>query len=205
VPVSAEQPSPERPSTQQPRPELWLVRHGETAWSAAYRHTGRTDVPLTPEGEERARALAPRLDDVRFDLVLSSPLQRAHRTAELAGLQDITIEPLAVEWDYGEYEGLTRDQIHERVPGWSPWTHTKMPGGESLDDVAQRARAVIDRVRREAPQRALLVAHAHFLRVLATQWIGQEPTLGQYLLFGPARLGILGEDRGTPAVQRWNT
>ena len=184
--------------------ELWLLRHGQTAWAAANRHTGRTDVPLTVEGEDQARGLTGRLGATTFDLVLSSPLERAFRTAELAGAQGIQLEPLAVEWDYGEYEGLTRAQIQQKVPGWSPFTHPKMPGGESLDDVALRARAVLERIRREAGRRALLVAHAHFLRVLATQWIGHDPALGEHLLMGPARISVLGSDRGVPAIDRWN-
>jgi probable phosphoglycerate mutase len=188
--------------------ELWVVRHGETEWSAALRHTGRTDVPLSAQGEEQARALSKRLPAEGFDLVLASPLQRARRTAELAGLTDVRIEPAAVEWDYGEYEGLTRGQVQERIPGWSPWTYPAMPGGETLDQVAARARAVLDRVRREegtgGRARVLLVAHAHFLRVLATQWIGQDCGLARHLLLGPASLGMLGNDRGTDVIGRWN-
>jgi broad specificity phosphatase PhoE len=188
--------------------ELWLVRHGETAWSAAQRHTGRTDVPLSAEGEAQAKALQPRLD-VPFDLELTSPLQRARRTAELAGHPGAQVEPAAVEWDYGRYEGLTRGQIREQVPGWSPWTNPAMPGGESLDDVSARARAVLDRIRAEpgagGRARVLLVAHAHFLRVLATQWIGQDVALARHLLLGPASVGLLGNDRGTCVIGRWNT
>jgi len=184
--------------------ELWVLRHGQTAWSAANRHTGRTDVPLTAEGEEQARGLSGRLAAAGFDLVLASPLERAFRTAELAGVRDIQLEPLAMEWDYGEFEGLTRAQIQQKIPGWTAWAYPKMPGGETLDEVAARARAVIERVRRDAPRRALLVAHAHLLRVLATQWIGQDAGLAQSLLLGPARSGVLGHDRGVPVIDRWN-
>jgi broad specificity phosphatase PhoE len=184
--------------------QLWVLRHGQTAWAAANRHTGRTDEPLTAEGEDQARGLTGRLGAVSFDLVLASPLDRAFRTAELAGMSDIQLEPLAMEWDYGEYEGLTRSQIQQKVPGWTAWTHPKMPGGESLDEVAQRARAVLDRVRRESRRRALLVAHAHFLRVLATQWIEQEALLAERFLLGPARIGVLDHDRGMPVIERWN-
>jgi len=185
-------------------PQLWVLRHGETAWSASNRHTGRTDVPLTAEGEEQARALTGRLGAVRFDVVLASPLERAFRTAELAGVRDIQLEPLAVEWDYGDYEGLTREQIQQKVPGWSAWSHPKMPGGESLEDVAARARTVIDRVCRDATTRALVVAHAHFLRVLATQWIGVDAALAEHILLDAARTGVLGDDRGVPVIERWN-
>lgn len=184
--------------------EVWVLRHGRTAWSEVRRHTGRTDVPLTADGEEQARALSGRLASVEFDVVLASPLDRAFRTAQLAGVAPIQLEPLAVEWDYGEYEGLTREQIQAKVPGWNAWTHPKMPGGESLDDLAVRARTVIDRLRREAPRRALVVAHGHFLRVLATQWIGQDAALAMRLPLAPARLGVLGEDRGIRVLERWN-
>jgi probable phosphoglycerate mutase len=183
--------------------EIWVLRHGRTAWSEASRHTGRTDVPLTADGEAQARALAGRLAVVDFDVVLVSPLQRALHTAQLAGLSHLEVEPLAVEWDYGDYEGLTRAQIQASVPGWNAWTHPKMPGGESLEDVAGRARAVLDRLRREA-RRALVVAHGHFLRVLATQWMEQDASLGMRLRLAPGGIGVLGDDRGISVVQRWN-
>jgi probable phosphoglycerate mutase len=185
--------------------DLWVLRHGETAWSAARRHTGRTDVPLSPEGEQQAHAVRGRLAGVHFDAVVVSPLQRARRTAELAGYGDVRVEPLAVEWDYGAYEGLTREQVQEQVPDWSPWTHTDMPGGETLEDVVRRARTVLDHLREQVHGRALVVAHAHFLRVLATQWIEQEARLAGHLMLGPARLGVLGDDRGTAVIGRWNT
>jgi broad specificity phosphatase PhoE len=183
-------------------PELWLIRHGETEWSQTRRHTGRSDLPLLPEGEAAARALAPRLDGVSFDLVLSSPLIRARRTAELAGLTP-QLEPLAVEWDYGKYEGITTAQIQEQAPGWSIWSDP-IPDGESLDQVAARADAVITRVRTEAPKRAVLVAHAHFLRVLSVRWIEQEPKLAQRFNLQTAAVSMLGWDRGLPVVDRWN-
>lgn len=186
------------------RLEVWVLRHGRTAWSVARRHTGRTDVPLTADGEEQARSLSGRLGSVEFDLVLASPLERAYRTALLAGVEPIQLEPLAVEWDYGDYEGLTREQIQAKVPGWNAWTHPKMPGGESLDDVTHRAHQVIDRLRREAPGRALLVAHGHLLRVVATQWIERDAGLAMHLPLAPGRLGVLGDDRGVSVIQRWN-
>jgi broad specificity phosphatase PhoE len=192
--------------------ELWIMRHGETAWSALGRHTGRSDVPLTSEGEGQARALGARLPPDGFDLVLCSPLQRAVRTAELAGLADVRHEPLAMEWDYGAYEGLTRAQIRERTgdPGWSVWTARKLPDGETIDQVSERARALLDRVRAVRPSRGTrarvaLVAHAHLLRILATQWIGQDVALARHLLLGPASLGLLGNDRGICVIGRWNT
>jgi len=185
--------------------QLWVLRHGTTAWSEKNRHTGRTDVPLTAEGEELAAALTGRIGAVGFDLVLASPLERAFRTAQLAGAPDIRLEPNAVEWDYGDYEGLTRAQIQAKVPGWNAWTHPKMPGGETLDEVAARARSVIERVRAEARRRALVVAHGHFLRVLAMCWVEQDPALAMHFTLGPARVGVLGDDRGVLVVERWNT
>ena len=124
--------------------ELWIVRHGETEWSRDGRHTSTTDLPLTDAGEEAARSLAPRLADVSFDLVLTSPRQRARRTAELAGFPDAEVDDDLAEWAYGDYEGITTDEIRQTVPGWSVWTHPS-PGGETADEVSAR----LDRV--EAP------------------------------------------------------
>jgi probable phosphoglycerate mutase len=182
--------------------ELWLARHGQTEWSRLRRHTGRTDVPLEPGGEDAARALGKRLAGVDFDLVLASPLQRARRTAELAGLVPVA-EPRAVEWDYGAYEGLTSEQIRRQVPGWSIWTGP-VPGGESIEDVAHRADAVLARVRESPGRRCLLVAHAHFLRVLAARWIAQPPQLGAHLALDTATMCVLAADRGAPVIERWN-
>jgi probable phosphoglycerate mutase len=187
--------------------ELWLIRHGATEWSTSGRHTGRTDVPLDPAGEQAARALRARLTGVRFDLVLSSPLQRARRTAELAGL-DPQLEPGAVEWDYGQAEGLTRAQLREQRPDWSPWTH-EMPGGESLAELGGRVDALLASLRQRADgfgprARILLVAHGHFLRVLSARWMEQSPALGQRLAMEPATISVLGYDRETPVLERWN-
>jgi broad specificity phosphatase PhoE len=184
-------------------PELWMVRHGETEWSRERRHTGRSDLPLTETGEAAARALKPRLDGVPFDLVLASPLQRARETAALAGL-DAQPEPLAQEWDYGEYEGVTTAEIQRTRPGWSIWTST-VPGGETLEEVAARADQVIDRVRREAEHRAVLVAHAHFLRILAVRWLDQSPLLAERFNLLTATVSVLAFDRGLSVIDRWNT
>jgi probable phosphoglycerate mutase len=183
-------------------PDLWLVRHGETEWSRVRRHTGRTDLPLTPDGEAAAVALAPRLRDVAFDLVLASPLRRALRTAELAGLTPRP-EPLAVEWDYGDYEGVTTVEVRETVPGWRVW-QGPVPNGETIDEVAKRAESVIQRVREEARERAILVAHGHFCRVLAMCWLGLPAAEGEHLRMGTATVSVLGWDRGIPIVERWN-
>ncbi len=183
--------------------ELWLVRHGPTEWSVNGRHTGRTDIPLTELGEREAAALRPRLADVRFDRVLVSPLQRARRTAELAGFGDAEVEPLLMEWDYGEYEGRTRKEIRTEIPGWTAWTHP-MRGGESLEQVADRAGDVFDRICAMDVDRVLLFAHGHFLRILATRWVDEEPQLAERLALDPATISVLGNDRGVPVVHRWN-
>jgi broad specificity phosphatase PhoE len=188
-----------------PVTEIWVVRHGATLWSASGRHTGRTDIALSAEGEDAARRLAVRLAGVRADAVFASPLLRARRTAELAGFPDATVEPRAVEWDYGDHEGLTREQIRESIPGWTPWSFPAMPSGESLDDVATRARAVLDHLGGLGVRRVLLFAHGHFLRILATQHIGQLPVLAEHLALDPATISVLGSDRSTPVLQRWNT
>ena len=127
-------------------PELWLVRHGETEWSRDGRHTSTTDLPLTPVGEAAATALAPRLADVEFDLVLTSPRQRARRTAELAGRPEAEADEDLVEWAYGDYEGITTAEVRETVPGWTVWTHPS-PGGETADEVAARLDRVVARAR----------------------------------------------------------
>lgn len=183
-------------------PELWIVRHGETEWSRARRHTGRTDLPLTPEGEDAARAMAPTLAGVPFDLVLASPLARAWRTAELAGLH-AEPEPRAMEWDYGDYEGVTTMSIRETRPGWLVWEDT-VPNGETLEQVAARADEVVERIRTEAEQRALLFAHGHYLRVLAMRWLGLPPATAQHFRLETTTVSVLGWDRGVPIVERWN-
>src|SRR3954447_26714223 len=129
--------------------DVWLVRHGETEWSRDGRHTGSTDLPLTSEGEAAARALAPRLAGETFALVLTSPLERARRTAALAGFPDAEVDPDLVEWRYGDYEGVTTDQIRETVPDWTVWTHP-CPGGESAEEVSVRLDRVVERCLQES-------------------------------------------------------
>jgi broad specificity phosphatase PhoE len=181
---------------------LWLVRHGETEWSRDGRHTSTTDLELTPEGERVARELAPRLAVEDFDLVLTSPRIRARRTAELAGFPDAEIAPDLVEWDYGEYEGLTTPQIRETVPGWTVWSHP-VPGGETPAQVAARLDKVVRRVAEVAGD-VLVFGHGHALRGLAARWLELEVTEGRHFVLGTATISVLGWERGSPAVVRWN-
>ena len=183
--------------------ELWLVRHGPTEWSVAGRHTSTTDLPLLPEGEEAARELAPRLADVDFALVLSSPRVRARRTAELAGFPDPTVDPDLVEWDYGDYEGVTTKEIRERVPGWAVWTDP-VPGGETATAVAARLDRVVARAQAAAGP-ALAFGHGHALRALAARWLRQPVSLGQHLRLDTATISRLGWEHESPVVLRWNT
>jgi broad specificity phosphatase PhoE len=185
------------------RPEVWLARHGETEWSRDGRHTSHTDLALTARGEAEARALARALGGVDFDLVLASPRVRAVDTAVLAGYPEPETDPDLTEWDYGEYEGLTTPAIRESAPGWELWTHPT-PGGETADQVAARADRIIARVLAEAPERALLVSHGHFLRVLASRWVGRPPRFGRHLLLRTATLSILGWERDNRTLARWN-
>jgi probable phosphoglycerate mutase len=183
--------------------EVWLVRHGETAWSRDHRHTSTTDLPLTEAGAEVARGLAGRLSGVGFDLVLTSPRQRARRTAELAGFTDAVVDADLVEWDYGDYEGITTPEIRETVPGWTVWTHPS-PGGESAAQVTERLDRVVARVR-DVPGRVLLFGHGHALRAFTARWIGQPVGEGRYFVLDTATVSVLGHERDTPAVLRWNS
>jgi broad specificity phosphatase PhoE len=186
-------------------PELWLARHGETEWSRTGRHTSSTDLPLTPAGERAAHALRARLSGPAFDLVLTSPLRRAKQTARLAGFGDVAAEESdAHEWRYGAYEGLTSAQIRTSVPGWSIWTHP-VPSGETAAEVSARADRIVERVRRERCERALLFGHGHLLRVLAARWVGQQAAFGANLLLDVATVSVLGWERDTSAIVRWNS
>ena len=184
------------------RDELWIVRHGETEWSATGRHTSVTDVPLTAAGEEAAGVLRDRLAGTSFDLVLSSPRQRARRTAELAGFPDAQVEADLVEWAYGDYEGVTTATIRETVPGWTVWSHPS-PGGETADEVGRRLDRVIAKVRANGG-RVLVFGHGHASRVLAARWIGQPVEEGRFLRLDTGTVSVLGYERETPVVARWN-
>ena len=184
--------------------QAWLVRHGETEWSRDGRHTSVTDLPLTERGVQQGAALRARLADQHFDLVLSSPLERARRTAVLAGFAeaDVEIDDDLHEWRYGEYEGVSTPEIRETVPGWTVWTH-ESPGGETGDQVAARCDRVIARCR-ERGGATLLVAHGHLLRVLAARWVDEPYGFGRHLHLETATVSILGDDRGSPAISQWN-
>jgi probable phosphoglycerate mutase len=182
-----------------------LARHGETEWARTGQHTGLTDIPLTDRGIEQARALGVRLRSSRFDKVFTSPLQRAARTCELAGFGDVAeIDPDLVEWDYGEYEGLTTHQIHEKRPGWQIF-FDGCAGGESLADISARADRVIARVR-AIPGTVLLFAHGHILRVLGARWLGLEAGAGRLLMLNTATLSELGYEHTVhePIIHLWN-
>ncbi|HEX7106380.1 MAG TPA: histidine phosphatase family protein [Acidothermaceae bacterium] len=184
--------------------EVVLLRHGETAWSAAGRHTGRTDVPLTARGERQAKALAATVHGRAFELVLSSPLQRAARTAELAGLRGIETDPDLQEWDYGDYEGLTTAEIQEHRPGWFLW-RDGVEAGEALTDVAARADRVLAVVRQALRTGDVaLVAHGHLLRVLAARWVGLDARCGAHLALDTATVSVLGFEHAEPVIRRWN-
>ncbi|WP_068922435.1 histidine phosphatase family protein [Planobispora rosea] len=188
--------------------EMILLRHGETEWSRDRRHTGRTDLPLTARGEDEARALAPLVEDRVFDLVLVSPALRARRTAELAGLAGYAIDPDMWEWDYGGYEGITTAAIRETRAGWYLWRDGVIPGdaehpGESAAQVGARADRVLARARAAAGDVAL-VAHGHFLRVLAARWLGQEPEAGRFYRLNTGTYSRLGFEHGEPVILSWN-
>ncbi len=185
-------------------PLLYVVRHGATEWSRSGQHTGRTDLPLLPEGEDQARATGSLLANIDFSLVLCSPLQRAQRTCELAGLLDraVTDNDLQ-EWDYGDYEGMTTQTIRETVSGWTVWSGI-CPNGETIEQVSKRADRVIKRVRNESGN-AIVFAHGHFLRVLTARWCELDPVEGQRFILDPATLSILGWERETPAIRQWNS
>ena len=180
--------------------EVWLVRHGETEWSRDHKHTSTTDLELTPDGEAVARKLAPRLER-SFGLVLTSPRRRARDTATLAGHPAATVDDDLVEWDYGDYEGVTTAEIRETVPGWSVWTHPT-PGGEDAAAVTERLDRVVGRLREQST--ALVFGHGHALRALAARWVGLPVSEGRLLRLDTATVSVLGYERDQPVVLRWN-
>lgn len=185
------------------RSRLWLIRHGETEWSRSGAHTSRTDLPLTGRGRELARRLGVLLGDREFAAVFTSPLQRARDTYELAGYGAVAqIEPDLREWDYGDYEGRSTPEIWRENPEWRLW-RDGAPNGETADQVAERARRVIDRALAVHGDVALF-SHGHLLRVLATVWIGVAPADGRLLALDTASVSVLGYERETRVISRWN-
>jgi broad specificity phosphatase PhoE len=187
---------------QAPAARLVGVRHGATEWSRAGRHTGRTDLPLLPEGRLEAEELGRRVAGHTFALVLTSPLRRARQTCELAGFGGAELCDDLQEWDYGEYEGQTTDEIRAARPGWSLW-RDGVPDGESAHDVGVRADRVIAVVR-ACEGDVLVFAHAHVLRVVAARWLGLGPSSGALFTLAPATLSVLGWEREVAVVARWN-
>jgi broad specificity phosphatase PhoE len=183
------------------RGELWLIRHGETEWTLSGAHTSRTDLPLTAEGERRATELRQVLKDRQFALVLSSPMRRAIDTARLAGFEPEQTGDLR-EWDYGAFEGRTTLDIQEEAPGWTIWTGTP-PGGETAEQVAARADRVIGRAA-AANGDVAVFGHGHMLRVLASRWLGLDPTAGRFFALSTGSISVLGYEREARVIRVWN-
>jgi probable phosphoglycerate mutase len=185
---------------------LYLVRHGETEWSRSGRHTSVTDLPLTERGVAQARSLSGHLDPAAFGLVLSSPRQRARRTAELAGFAGAYEPELSedlVEWAYGDYEGRTSADIHEANPDWTIWTG-QVPNGETPEQVNTRLSRLIDRIRGSGVERAICFGHGHASRALMLSWLGFDVRLGVHFPLDTSTVSILGEEKGLPALEQWN-
>jgi broad specificity phosphatase PhoE len=189
--------------TDQEKPELWLIRHGETAWSLSGQHTSRTDIPLTDHGKARAEEIRTYLAGRPFSLVLTSPRQRAKETCRIAGYADVaqTDDNLS-EWDYGSYDGRTTAEIRAERPGWSIWDDGVIDG-EAIEQVATRARAIIDRSIAAGGQVALF-SHAHFLRILAATWLGLDPRGGKLFALGTGSISRLGFERENRVILSWN-
>jgi broad specificity phosphatase PhoE len=184
-------------------PEIYLIRHGDTEWSLSGKHTGVSDIPLTEHGRAQARLLRQELVTKTFQFVLTSPLRRARETCELAGLgARAEVDPDLMEWNYGDYEGLTSEEIHAGRPAWTIF-NDGAPGGETPEQVGVRVDRVIARVRARRSD-AALVAHGHVLRVLAARWLGLTPGAGAHFLLDTATLCVLSSYGGIAAFKRWN-
>ena len=184
-------------------PTLYLVRHGETAWSATGRHTGWTDIPLNENGIEQAEKLGERLAGYTFEAVFSSPLARALETCRIGGLGDaVIVDPDLQEWNYGEFEGRTTDDIRSEIPGWTIWT-ARIAQGESVDDVGRRADRVLDRVL-GIDGNVAIFGHGHALRILAARWLGLEPRAGALFELSTATISRLGWERERRVIELWN-
>jgi broad specificity phosphatase PhoE len=189
----------------QPLPEIYLARHGETAWTISHQHTGRSDIPLTERGERNARSLGERLRGMTFARVFTSPLARSRRTAELAGFGDVAQgDPDLMEWDYGHYDGKTTAEIRKENPDWSLF-RDGATGGESVEAVACRADRVVARLR-SVDGHVLLFGHGHFFRVLAARWLGLTAADGRSYYLSTASLSVLGyeHNRDEPVIRHWN-
>lgn len=185
------------------RGEIVLVRHGQTEWSKAGRHTGTTDLPLTEAGRAEVRTAGPFVSSREFELVLCSPLLRARETAELMGYAErVELDADLAEWNYGDYEGLTTPEIRERFPGWSVWDQGP-EGGETIADVAARVRRVVDRCEKVSGD-VLLFAHGHSLRILTATYLGLPPSAASLFAFDTSGVGVLGYEREWRALRRWN-
>ncbi len=186
--------------------EIVLVRHGATEWATSGRHTGRTDVPLDDEGRAQASALGTRLAEWKFTRVLTSPMQRARETCRLAGLADLAdyveVDPDLSEWDYGDYEGLTSEQIRATRPGWTVF-EGGVPNGETIEEVGARADRVIARIAAVDGDVAVF-SHGHMLRILGARWLELPPVDARFLALSTATLSVLGYERETRVLQRWN-
>lgn len=186
-------------------PMVYIVRHGQTAWSLSGQHTGRSDIPLTEQGEKNAQALAQRLQGVTFARVLTSPLQRARRTCEIAGFGAVAeLDADLMEWDYGAYEGLTSAQIRTQRPDWQLF-RDGCPQGETLTELGARADRVVRRAR-SINANVLLFSSSHFLRVLTARWLGLEPSAGRLFALDTASVSVLGyeHDPSEPVLRLWN-
>ncbi len=185
-------------------PEVVLVRHAETEWSLSGKHTGRTDVPLTESGRQRASALGSELATRQFELVLTSPLARATETCVLAGFGERAVRrDELMEWDYGAYEGRKTLEIREQLPGWTLW-RDGVPEGELAEEVATRADRVLEEIRAVSGD-SLVFSHGHLLRVLTARWLGLEPQAGRLFALDPGSLSVLGYERETPVIRLWNS
>jgi len=183
--------------------EIWLVRHGETAWSRTGQHTGITDIPLTSVGRKEAKSLKRTLRATSFQTVLVSPLSRAKETCQLAGYGDLAqLDSDLQEWNYGDFEGKTGEEIRQRIPGWTLWTGS-IPCGESLESVVLRAKRVLQKIT-DSPGNALVFSHGDVIRILAALWLGISTSVAQALALDTASVSILGWEEGVRGLVRWN-
>jgi broad specificity phosphatase PhoE len=187
-----------------PHPEeIVLVRHGATDWSTSLKHTGRTDVPLSDAGRAEAREICERLEAWEFTRVLCSPLQRARETAAICGFDDrVEVDAEIREWDYGDYEGRTTAEVRERITGWTVWTH-EITNGESVEEVGARADAAIERLS-VVKGTVALFSHGHFLRIFTARWLGLPPADGRLFKLRTSAISVLGHERETRVIDRWN-